>query len=34
LNRVRSSRRLKAEVNRNIELIWLLVGLKPDFKDR
>ena len=32
LNRVRSSRRLEAEVNRNIELIWLLGGLKPDFK--
>ena len=32
LNRVRSSRRLEAEVNRNIELIWLLSGLKPDFK--
>jgi hypothetical protein len=29
---VRSSRRLEAEVNRNIELIWLLGGLKPDFK--
>src|ERR1700756_986992 len=32
LNRVRSSRRLEAEGNRNIELIWLLRGLKPDFK--
>jgi Transposase domain (DUF772) len=32
LNRVRSSRRLEAEGNRNIELIWLLGGLKPDFK--
>jgi transposase len=32
LNRVRSSRRLEAEVNRNIELIWLLGSLKPDFK--
>src|SRR5664279_6339971 len=32
LNRIRSSRRLEAEVNRNIELIWLLGGLKPDFK--
>src|ERR1700739_2493683 len=32
LNRVRSSRRLEREANRNIEVIWLLCGLKPDFK--
>jgi transposase len=32
LNRVRSSRRLEAETNRNIEVIWLLRHLKPDFK--
>src|SRR3984893_6987524 len=32
LNRVRSSRRREAECHRNIELIWLLGGLKPDFK--
>jgi len=32
LNRVRSSRRLEAEAHRNIEVIWLLCGLKPDFK--
>jgi transposase/IS5 family transposase len=32
LNRVRSSRRLEAECHRNIEVIWLLRGLKPDFK--
>ncbi len=32
LNRVRSSRRLEAETHRNIEVIWLLRGLKPDFK--
>src|SRR4029079_17024581 len=32
LNRVRSSRRLKAETHRNIEVIWLLRHLKPDFK--
>jgi transposase len=32
LNRVRSSRRLEAECHRNIEVIWLLGGLKPDFK--
>src|ERR1700710_1545960 len=32
LNRVRSSRRLEAETYRNIEVIWLLRHLKPDFK--
>ena len=32
LNRVRSSRRLEAEATRNLELIWLLRGLRPDFK--
>jgi transposase len=32
LNRVRSSRRLEREAKRNIEVIWLLRGLKPDFK--
>jgi transposase len=32
LNRVRSSRRLEAETHRNIEVIWLLRQLKPDFK--
>jgi transposase len=32
LNRVCSSRRLEAEAHRNIEVIWLLGGLKPDFK--
>lgn len=32
LNRVRSSRRLEAECHRNIELIWLLRTMKPDFK--
>jgi transposase len=32
LNRIRSSRRLEAECHRNIEVIWLLGGLKPDFK--
>jgi transposase len=31
-NRVRSSRRLEAETHRNIEVIWLLRHLKPDFK--
>src|SRR5208282_1349393 len=32
LNRVRSSRRLEMECHRNIEAIWLLRSLKPDFK--
>jgi transposase len=32
LNRVRSSRRLEAESHRNIEVIWLLRHLRPDFK--
>ena len=32
LNRVRSSRRLEAECHRNIEVIWLLRSLRPDFK--
>ena len=32
LNRIRSSRRLEAEAKRNLELIWLLRGLRPDFK--
>ena len=32
LNRVRLSRRLEREARRNIEVIWLLGGLKPDFK--
>ncbi len=32
LNGVRSSRKLENEANRNIEVIWLLGKLKPDFK--
>lgn len=32
LNRIRSSRRLEAEANRNLEVMWLLRGLRPDFK--
>jgi transposase len=32
LNRVRSSRRLEAEAGRNLEVIWLLRHLQPDFK--
>ena len=32
LNRVRSSRRLETETHRNLEVIWLLRRLRPDFK--
>jgi transposase len=32
LNRIRSSRRLEAEAARNLELMWLLRGVQPDFK--
>ena len=32
LHQVRSSRRLEAEAGRNIEVIWLLRHLRPDFK--
>ena len=32
LNRTRSSRRLEHEAGRNLEVIWLLKKLKPDFK--
>ena len=32
LHRVRSSRRLEAETHRNVELLWLLGQLHPDFK--
>ena len=32
LNRVRSSRQLEAESKRNLEVIWLLGRLSPDFK--
>lgn len=32
LHRLRSSRRLEAEATRNLELIWLLRGVRPDFK--
>ncbi|MCU7522795.1 MAG: IS1182 family transposase [Ignavibacteria bacterium] len=31
-NRIKSSRRLETEAYRNIEVIWLLKDLKPDFK--
>lgn len=32
LNRIQSSRRLERESNRNVELMWLLGKLSPDFK--
>ena len=32
LNRIRSSRRLEAEAHRNLELLWLLRSVTPDFK--
>jgi len=32
LNRIRSSRKLETEAGRNLELLWLLRKLKPDFK--
>ena len=32
LNRIRSSRKLESEASRNLEVIWLLSALKPDFK--
>lgn len=32
LNRIRSSRRLETEAGRNLELMWLLSKLRPDFK--
>lgn len=32
LNRIRSSRRLEEEAGRNVEVMWLLGKLRPDFK--
>jgi transposase len=32
LNRTRSSRRLEREAGRNVELMWLMRKLRPDFK--
>ncbi len=32
LHRIRSSRRLEAECQRNLEVIWLLQGLRPSYK--
>jgi transposase len=31
LNKVRSSRKLEKECSRNIELVWLLQGLQPNY---
>ena len=32
LHKIRSSRKLEQETHRNVELMWLLCKLKPDFK--
>ena len=32
MNRIQSSRRLEKEIHRNVELMWLLGRLQPDFK--
>ena len=32
LNRIQSSRRLEAEANRNVELMWLVARLNPELK--
>jgi transposase len=32
LNRIQSSRRLEREAGRNVELMWLINRLAPDFK--
>lgn len=32
LNRIRTSRRLEVECHRNVEMMWLLRKLRPDFK--
>jgi transposase len=32
MNRVRSTRALEKECHRNVDMMWLLQGLKPDFK--
>ncbi len=32
MNRIRSSRRLEKETNRNVEVMWLLKKLTPDHK--
>ena len=33
LNRIQSSRRLEKETQRNVELMWLVERLTPDFKN-
>ncbi len=32
LNRIRSSKKLEQEINRNIEMMWLTQGLRPSYK--
>ncbi len=32
LNKIRSSRKLEQELNRNIEMMWLTQGLRPSYK--
>jgi transposase len=32
LNKIRSSRKLEAESQRNLELIWLVSGLRPTYR--
>ncbi len=32
LNKIRSSRKLEQELNRNIEMMWLTEGLRPSYK--
>jgi len=32
LNKIRTSRRLEAEIKRNVEMMWLCAGLKPSYK--
>lgn len=32
LNKIRSSRRLEAEIRRNVEMMWLCAGLHPGYK--
>jgi transposase len=32
LNKIRSSRKLELEINRNIEMMWLTQGLRPSYK--
>jgi len=32
LNKIRSSRKLEQEINRNVEMMWLTQGLRPSYK--